>query len=234
MKPSIRSGRAVLFAALLATAPGPREISASDLACARAAIARLGEQMEKVDYLRADYRQEQNSLLLSEPLESSGLLRLRADPPCLLLELELPRRVIVRSDATSHRTYWPDEKRAERWVFRSNDLARTLVRCFGPGIARLEESFEIREWIPGETTDVVVCVPRKKEFERFLVELRLVLRRADGWLVEVAHANADGEAVRFELSNMVLEPDPKEEAPHFAPELPAGVTELVHRVEQER
>ena len=207
-------------------------LSEAHLSAARTAIARLGERMANVAYLRAEYAQEQTSLLLVEPIESKGVLRLRADPPCLLLELTEPRPVLVRSDETSHRMYWPEEKRAERWLFRSNELARTLVRCFGPDIDRIEESFEILAWKSGKTTDVIELLPRQKGIERFLVKLRLELRRSDGLLIQVAHSNAEGESVRFTLSRVDLEPDPEQEAPHFVKELPEDVKELVHRVEQ--
>ncbi len=205
---------------------------AVDLAAAREALERLAKQMEKVQLLRARYRQVQESLLLAEPLVTSGTLHLRSRPGCVLLELTEPRHVLVRSDGKSHQVYWPDEKRAERWLFRSNELARALLRCFSPDILRIEETFEIRAFDRGESTSVVSLVPRDQRIHRYLASLKLTLSNENGGLTAVAHENAEGEHVRFELTDVDLDPDAEVETPLFDRPLPADVRLLVHEVKE--
>ena len=201
-----------------------------DLAGARAALERLAKAMEKVERLRARYTQRQESLLLAEPILSKGTLHLRADPGCILLELGGERIVRVRSDAKSHQVYWPEEKRAERWLFRSNELARALLRCFSADVRRMEEVFEIRGYTRGELVSEVVLTPRDSKLHRYLASLKLSLDSASSQLVALAHENAEGEHVRFELADVDLDPDAKLEDALLDEPLPKEVRLLVHEV----
>jgi hypothetical protein len=222
----------VLVLIALSFAPLRAQESAPDLTAARTAIERLAKTMEKVERIRAHYVQYQESLLLAEPLVSKGTLHLRAEPACLLLELAEPRPVIVRSDPKSHQMYWPTEKLAERWLFRSNELARALLRCFSADIRAVEEIFEIRAFTPGEKTSELLLVPRDDKLRRYLATLSLTLSNETGNLVGITHQNAEGERVRFELSELDLAPDPTVENALFDRPLPSDVRLLVHEVKE--
>ncbi len=224
---------AFLVLIALSFAPVSAQETTVDLPAARSAIERLAKAMEEVKRIRAHYVQYQESLLLAEPLVSKGTLHLRADPGCLLLELAEPRPVIVRSDPKSHQMYWPVEKRAERWLFRSNELASALLRCFSADVRAIESTFEIRGFAAGEKTSELTLVPRDEKLHRYLASLTLTLASDSGRMVGIAHQNAEGERVRFELSEIDLAPDPTTEDARLDQALPADVRLLVHEVKDE-
>lgn len=215
-----------LFAPLLAQEP------ALDLEAARARLAQVAKKMEKVERLQASYIQYQESLLLAEPLVSQGTLHLRAEPGCLLLEVGGDRPVQVRSDQKSHQMYWPREKTAERWLFRSNELARALLRCFSAEVGRLEEAFEIRGYASQAGQSKLRLVPREKKLQRHLAALVLEIDETSQQLVGIAHENAEGEHVRLVLSKIDLAPAAQAQDALFDAALPSDVRLLVHEVKE--
>ncbi len=201
-----------------------------ELEAARAVVESLGKRLEKVERIRADYEQRQTSLLLDEPLISRGRLHLRAEPGCLVLELSEPRAVVIRSDATSHQIYHPDLKRAERYLFESNETAKALLACFTGSVSRIEEAFV---FVAIESTDATTTIdvrPRDERIRAFLARLRLTVRKSDAALVGVSYENRDGEEVSMRLS--AIEFDPEVAPPDvFDRPLPKDVRVIVHRVE---
>jgi hypothetical protein len=230
---------ALLAASLLGQAParaldGPARkapLTEEALRAARATLGRIAEGLEGVRELRADYTQEQDSLLLAEPLVSSGRLHLRADPGCIVLELEKPRLAWIRSDAKTHQIYHPDRKRAERFLFESNELARALLACFSADLARIEELFQITDFSadPDHARALVHLTPRRGEVRAAVAALTLEFDLATGLPVRIVQVGAEGEELRLRLRNTVRDPQrPPGEVPVFDRPLPADV-ELIER-----
>ena len=201
-------------------------------AAARAAIERMAAGLEGVRILRGDYVQTQESLLLAEPIVSKGRLHIRREPGCLLLEIAEPRRVRIRSDATTHQIHHPDLGRAERWVFESNEATKALLQCFSSDARRLEQTFAIRASKSTEEAIEIAMEPRNEDVGRLLTELRLTIRTADARLVLVAHSNPEGEEVRIDVLTLELDPELDDPAALFDAPLPDGCRLMVHRVEK--
>jgi outer membrane lipoprotein-sorting protein len=216
------------------TPASERAIPAAELAGARAALERLAAGLEDVRLIRADYVQTQESLLLAEPLVSRGVIHLRRDPGCMRLEVREPRRAVVRSDVSSHQVWHPDMKRAERWLFESNEATRALLLCFSPDVRKAEETFAFRGFAESEESLTVRLEPRAEAVRRVLAALELEIRREDSALVRVSHANPDGEEVRIELAHVERNPEIEDLEALFSRELPDDVRLLVHEVPRER
>lgn len=244
-------GSALLLAAWLVT-PVQEDAASSpseeDLSRARAAIERVAARLEGAAELHADYRQVQESLLLEEPLVSTGRFHLRLDPGCLVLELEEPRPLVIRSDATSHRLWYPRKERAEVFLFERNRLTEALLACFTSDLERVESAFAIASYsessVPSDpegepvephTVATVRLVPRRDDLGAVLRALVLELDLTAGVPRAVVQENPEGEVVRYELSDLerVEEPDPSEPSVFDRP-LPEGTRVVERRVEAGR
>jgi hypothetical protein len=200
---------------------------------ARVLLARVAESMREVRELRADYQQEQESILLEEPLLSSGRLHLRAEPGCVVLEILQPRPAVIRSDAKSHQVYHPRTKRAERFLFESNDLAKALLACFSADLARIEELFAVQ----GFAVDTergrarIDLLPKSDEVKAALRSLRLELDLATLAPAGIVQTNAEGERLTMRLGSLVKNPERAPgEVPIFDRPLPADVQVIERRI----
>ena len=220
---------------LLQDPPAPREaLSEAELGTAREALERLAEGMEEVRELRAAYTQVQESLLLEEPLVSSGTLHVRKDPGCLVLEVEQPRPLLVRSDARTHLVYHPERKRAERFVFESNELTRSLLACFTGDARRVEQVF-VFTGVETTAPDVVRLdlSPRGEALREHVTRLSLSIDVARRVPLSIVQVNPEGEELTLELSKVTLDPerDP-DEVPIYDRPLPADVKVVERKVER--
>lgn len=208
-------------------------------AAARAALAPITEEMKDVRFLRARFVQEQESLLLDEPIVTKGALLLRAKPATLVLDVEGERPVRIRSDAKSHLVHRIAAKRAERWVFEENQIATALLACLGADVDALEKAFRARavESLPADAEaelparTLVRLAPRDERVASVVAELELVVDPKAKVVLEIRHSNPDGELVRLRLSKVEL--DPKTwKAPNeaFTDELPKGTDVRTRRV----
>jgi hypothetical protein len=225
----------LFLAALVAAAPSVHldETPEDAQTAARATLTRVAKGLEGVRELRANYRQEQHSLLLDEPLVSRGRLHLRADPGCIVLELEKPRRVRIRSDAKSHLVYHPDRKRAERFLFESNEVARALLACFTADLARVEELFRISDYreLPEKRRAIIELDPRREAVRAVVARLTLELDLESGLPVRIVQVSPEGEELRLERSDVERDPErPPDETPIFDLPLPEDVEVIERRV----
>ena len=200
---------------------------------ARATLEGIAKGLEGVHELRADYTQEQTSLLLTEPLVSSGRLHLRAKPGCILLELEKPRAVWIRSDEKTHQIYYPERKRAERFLFESNELARALLACFSADLARIEAIFDITGYNedPAHARAVVHLTPKLDAVRTAVAELTIEFDLTAGMPVRIVQVGAEGEELRLSLRNIVRNPELEPgKVPIFDRPLPADVEVIERRI----
>jgi outer membrane lipoprotein-sorting protein len=200
---------------------------------AQATLERIAKGLEDVRELRAEYTQEQASLLLDEPLVSNGILHLRAEPGCIVLEVEKPRAVLIRSDAKTHLVYHPATKRAERFLFESNELAKALLACFTADLGRIESLFRITDYSEDPTTKLAVLSlhPLREEVRAAVRSLTLEFDLAAGLPTRIVQVSAEGEELRLSLRNIVRNPErPPGETPIFDRPLPKDVEVSERRI----
>jgi outer membrane lipoprotein-sorting protein len=218
--------------------PGPQQDQLTDtqLAQARLLVEKLAKSLEGVQRLHADFVQEQHSLLMSEPLTSKGRLHLRASPGCLLLELSSPKPAIVRSDSTSHQVYYPEAKKAERYLFASNEIAKTLLSILTADISEIEKAFDLTGLSRGEELTTLELRLRDIKKRKLVDRLSLTLDSKGNGLRQIVFVNAEGERTQMSLSNLrqVRADSPaterKKESEVFDRPLPEGVRLVVHSV----
>ena len=206
---------------------GPEQLKGEELEAVRQVLTHMSKRLKGIKHLRARYEQRQHSMLLEKPLVSHGRMHLRSKPGCLVLELEQPRRVIVRSDETSHQIYYPEKKRAERYLFESNELTKALLSIFTAKIAAIEDAFVPVSIAVGEEDSILGFRPRDKRVRLSLDRLRLTVRNKDAVLVGVSYSNADGEEVVINLSKVELDPKDQKGSKVFDRPLPEDVTVVV-------
>ncbi|HVS18527.1 MAG TPA: outer membrane lipoprotein carrier protein LolA [Planctomycetota bacterium] len=178
-------------------------------AAARSTLERIAKGLDGVRELRAEYTQEQHSLLLDEPLVSSGHLHLRAEPGCIVLEVEKPRPALIRSDSKSHLVYHPTTKRAERFLFESNELTKALLACFTADLARIEGLFSITAYSedPATKRATLSLQPERDEIRAAVRSLTLEIDLATGLPTRIIQVNPEGEELRLSLRNTVRNPE---------------------------
>lgn len=217
----------------LSTVPQDRPVESLDreqLAAARAVVERLAKKLEKVKYERAEYEQRRTSLLLAKPLTSSGRIHIRRKPACIVFEVLEPRPIVIRSDSTSHQIYYPEGKRAERYIFESNELARALFACFTADIAEIEKTFSIASFEQRDGLSILGFRPRDKKVHATLTSLLLTVRDENAVVCGVTYVNSDAESVSLVLEKIELDPKNVKGPDIFDPKLPEGVRLSVQRV----
>ena len=203
---------------------------------ARASVTRLAHGLEGVERLHANFVQEQHTLLMDEPIISRGRMSLRAKPGCLLLELKQPKHILLRSDATSHQVYYPAAKKAERYLFESNDLAKTLLSILTVNVAELEKAFVIVGHERGERKETLELRLRDVSKRRLVDHLRIMINPKTSRMSGVSFVNADGEKTVLRLTDLrqvtseSSEQERAKERDVFDRPLPKGVRLVVHSV----
>lgn len=208
-----------------------QDVSDADRDAARALLEEWARRQAEVETLSARFSQEVRTPLLLEPLRSEGRLLYRRRPACLVFEIEKPRETRVRFDAASYQVHRVAEKRAERFLFRRDDLAGALVQVFGPEVRELGESFRLTGFERTEEEATVRLAPESKELRTFLTSLTLVFGLEPAELRRVGYVNAEGDGVRIELRK--VDRKAEIEAARFRAALPEGVELRTHVVERD-
>lgn len=216
-----------------------KELAGTELQGAREVMARMAVKLKGVKRLHADFVQEQHTLLMDEPLVSRGRLGLRAEPGCLLLELNEPKHVLVRSDATSHQVYYPTQNKAERYLFESNELAKTLLSVLTVDVGTIEKAFLFSGIKITPKERVLELCLRDQKKRQLLSRLWITVDHKTSTLSGVSYVNADGEktALCFTKLRYVTprsSPEDRErERDVFDKPLPEGTRLTVHTVPQD-
>lgn len=205
---------------------------AAALAEGRALLAELAASSVKTKILAAEFVQTQSSLLFEEPVISRGKMFLRAEPGTLVMRAEQPEAIWMRSDATSHQVWHRGKARAERFLFRENEMATALLRCLGAGVETLEKSFRILDAQRTEQGGKIVLEPLEERLRTAMVrlELRTVKDETGVWLAGVFYENPEKETTLIEFSALARNPElkAKELEEIFSAALPAEVKVLTH------
>ena len=199
---------------------------------AKAALQKLAAKMKDVRTLTARVTQSRKTELLDQPIVSSGSMAYRRDPARLVFHLTEPRRAEIHLDPATYQVYRPDEKRLERIDFTGEDLTEKILMVFEPKADEIGRAFRVRG---GEARDGAIEVELESSDERFKKRMRkivLTIAEADGVLRRIAYTDADGDEIRFDLSNIEINPALPADA--FQLKIPEGTRILRRTVGQDK
>jgi outer membrane lipoprotein-sorting protein len=208
----------------------PQETPAD--AAANAALRKLAARMKEARTLTAAVVQSRKTELLDQPIVSSGSMAYRREPAQLFFRLTEPRRAEILLDRTSYQVYRPDEKRLERIDFEGEDVTSRILMVFEPKTEEVGKAFKVTG---GESRDGRIEVILEASDERVRKRMKkivLTVAEADGTLSRVAYTDAEGDEVRFDLSQVVVNPDLPPDA--FALRIPEGTRVLRRTVKTEK
>lgn len=192
----------------------------------RAALQALGKAQASVKTLRASYVQERSSALRKRPLVSRGTLLFRADPPCIVFEVQEPRRARIRIDERAYEVWRPDERQLERFVLESPDLPRALFQSFRPELDLLESRFVVQDGASDAMRHEVRLVPKDEKVKSYLTTLTLTIAARETALEQIAYTDGQGDRVVIRLER--AERDPALAGDPFAPETGKDAQVIVH------
>ncbi|HLY12254.1 MAG TPA: outer membrane lipoprotein carrier protein LolA [Planctomycetota bacterium] len=219
---------------LLVACAGPgllAQDSAADRS-AQAALQKLAARMREIRTLSASVTQSRRTDLLDKPIVSSGTMAYRRDPPVLAFHLTEPRKADILLDKTSYQVFRPEEKRLERVEFEGEDVTARILMVFEPKLDEIGKTFTVHG---GEARDGLIDVQLDSSDERFRKRLKkivLTLAEADGGLRRIVYTDAEGDEVRFDLSQVVLNPELP--ADTFLLRTPEGTRVLRRTVKQDK
>lgn len=199
---------------------------------ARAAIQKLAGRFKDARTISARIVQIRRTELLDKPITSSGMMYYRRDPVRLVFQLTDPRKAEIHMDRTSYQVYRPDEKRLERIDFENNDITSRLLMMFEPKTDEIGKVFTIQK---GELRDGRMDVhlePTDEKARRHLKKLTLTLVEADGMLDRIVCTDGEGDEVRFDLSDVKLNPPLSSDL--FQLKVPEGTRLLRHALKREK
>jgi outer membrane lipoprotein-sorting protein len=151
--------------------------------------------------------QSRRTELTEKPIVSSGMMYYRRDPAKLVFHLVEPRKAEIHMDKTSYQVHRPDEKRVERTDFETEEVTAKILMVFEPKPDEIGKAFAIRG---GAAKDGVLEVTLDATDEKVRKRLRKVvlsLVEADGALRSMGYTDGEGDEVRFELSDVAINPD---------------------------
>jgi outer membrane lipoprotein-sorting protein len=223
----IRAAAFLLIAAAAAVTQEP-----SPDAAAKTALRKLADRLKEARTLSANVVQSRKTELLDKPITSSGRMYYRRDPARLVFQLSEPRKAEIHMDKTSYQVYRPDEKRLERTEFGSEEISAKILMVFEPKVDEIGKAFAIRG---GESRDGLVEVRLESSDEkvrRRLQKVLLTIVEADGALRRISYTDGEGDEVRFDLSDVVINPDLA--ADLFTLKVPEGTRVLLRSLPQDK
>ena len=220
-----RSPATFLLIALACGGLGAQERD-SDTA-ATAALQRLCERLKDMRTLSARIVQTRRTELLDKPIVSSGLMYYRREPARLVFHLSEPRKAEIHLDRNSYQVYRPDERRLERFDFGADSVPGMILMVFEPKMAEIRKSFTIR----GSALEVVL-EPSDERARRRLKKIVLTISETDAALKGITTTDAEGDDVRFDLSDVAINPDVASSL--FALQVPEGTRVLRQAVKPDK
>ena len=174
---------------------------------AKAALQKLSAKLKDAKTLSSRVVQHRRTELMEKPITSSGMMYYRREPARLVFHLAEPRKAEIHMDKASYQVYRPDEKRLERTDFDAPDVTSRILMVFDPKPDDLGKTFSIRG---GTAKDGVLEVTLEATDEKVRKRLRKVVLsivEADGGLKNISYVDGEGDEVRFEFSDLVLNAD---------------------------
>ena len=199
---------------------------------ARAALKRLAERLKDARTLTAKVVQSRKTALLDQPIVSSGTLLYRREPARLVFRMTEPRVTEIHLDKAAYQVYRPDEKRLERIEFGTDDVLGRLLMVFEPKPDEIGKAFTIRKSGAAKGEIEVLLEATDEKVRRHLSKLSLSLDEKDGTLKRIAYSDPEGDEVRFELTELKL--NPELDAAAFELKIPEGTRILKHAAKLEK
>jgi len=191
-------------------------------------VAEINARQEKIETLRADFRQEKTLSLLASSEVSTGRFAF-AKPNRVLWSYETPKPVTMLIADGWLTTYYPELKKAEKLeVKRFEDRIFRYLGAASGALRELGRYFDFK-FIDDRTKSewVLVLEPKTKSVAKRVRKLTIWIDRASYLTTKFEYIEGDGDVTRYEFSN--IETNVALPAGQFTLDLPPDV-----RVEQIR
>ena len=198
----------------------------------RKALRALADRFASLSTMSASFVQKRLTLLLEDPIESSGKLYYRRKKEKAVFATSKPRTSLIYLDANSYLVYRPSEKQAEHFDLSDSEATRWILLAFNPKPEEIEKVFEIsgKEEEDGDTA--VILVPKDEELKKSVAKLTLVISFESelAQLRSLTYEDSEGDEVTFELTKVEL--DPKIPDSRFKPAIPKDVRIIRHKAKK--
>lgn len=227
----VRSGCALLF--LAAALPGAAPLDSArgrQEDVAKATLRKFSARFREMKSLSAAFTQNRRTVLLDEPIKSSGKLHYRREPARLVFDVEKPRKAAIHFDGKTYQVYRPEEKQLEQFELEDSEMARWLFMAFHPKVEEIEKSFRISAGSSKDGALEVILEPTEPKLLKVIERLTLVLAQTedagDAMLRRITYVDSEKEEVSFDLAGARLNPELPAET--FELKVPEGVRVLKH------
>jgi outer membrane lipoprotein-sorting protein len=218
--------KALLLLILVSIVPRPQDDAA------QAALKKLAERFKDAKSLSAKVVQSRKTALLDKPIVSSGSLFYRREPAKLVFRMTEPRAAEIHLDKVSYQVYRPDEKRLEWFDFENDAAMGRLLMVFQPKPDEIGKAFTVRKGESSKGEIEILLEPSDEKVRARLRRLALLLDEKDGTLKRIAYTDPDGDEVRFELSEVKV--NPELDPATFELRVPEGTRVLRHAARLEK
>lgn len=182
-------------------------IGAQDEDAAKAALRKLSATLKDARTLSARVVQQRRTELTEKPITSSGMMYYRRDPARLVFHLTEPRKAEIHMDRSTYQVYRPDEKRLERTDFADEEVTGKILMVFEPKPDDLGKTFTIRGGASKDGRLEVTLESSDPKVRKRLRKIVLTVAEADGGLQSLSYTDGEGDEVKFEMSDVALNPD---------------------------
>ncbi len=184
-------------------------------------IKNVQAQQKKTQTLQADFKQEKELALLSQPEVSSGTF-VFSKPNNVLWSYDAPKRVQMLITRGTLTTYYPDLNRAERFdVKRFEDRIFKYMGASG-GIDELGRYFDFTFTDTSTSPSWLLDLnPKSKVVAKRVRHIKIWIDKATYLTSKFEYVEGDGDITRYEFTNIKVN-KPIEQT-RFTLSLPANV-----------
>ena len=194
---------------------------------AREALKKLADQFRDARTISARVVQQRRTELLDQPMRSSGTMIYRREPARLVFRMSEPKQTEIHLDRLSYQVYRSDEKRLERFDFEDDALSGRLLMIFEPKPEELGKTFLLVAGPKREGELEIRLEPRDDKVRGHLKKLVLTVALPGGMLRRIDYMDAEGDEIRFDLSEVTVNPVLAAEL--FELKVPEGTRVLRHK-----
>ena len=200
----------------------------------RKALRALADRFASLRTMSAAFVQSRRTILLEEPIQSSGRLYYRRDREKAVFATSKPRTSLIYLDATSYLVYRPKEKQAEHFDLTDSKAARWILLAFHPKPEEIEKVFEISGKKGANDTTAVILVPKDENLRKSVARLTLEIsfETEPAQLRRLVYQDAEGDEVTFDLTEVAL--DPEIPNSRFKPSIPDDVRIIRHKAKKRK
>lgn len=197
-------------------------------------LQKLDAMLEKVTDLQAEFEQIKQLTLLKKPLNSAGVLRVKAAQT--RWDTLKPEPSTTLTSPKEIRIYFPNQKVVE--VYRIDDRMASIIMTPLPRLKTIHEHFDIKRLALAADEEqeskgllLIQLSPRSESLKEHLTHVKVWIDRSSAVAVCMEMTDVDGDRTTFKLSKVKLNIGLDDET--FKLDLPAG-TSVVHPLERDR